>query len=107
MRPFTLRAKLTGRRKMCTARRGGDSLLLCSLLTVLGVTVLRLTHPEIPRPYRVWAYPLPPLVFAAITIWMMAYLLRSRPAESLSGLATMLVGFALYFFAEKRVRQSA
>jgi basic amino acid/polyamine antiporter, APA family len=83
------------------------SLLLCSLLTVLGVMVLRSTQPDLPRPYRVWAYPFPPLVFAAITIWMMAYLLRSRPAESLAGLATMLVGFALYFFAGKRVRQSA
>ena len=31
------------------------SLLLCSLLTVLGVVVLRWTHPQLPRPYRVWA----------------------------------------------------
>ena len=85
----------------------GFSLLLCSLLTVVGVIVLRWTRPDIARPYRVWAYPLPPLVFAAITIWMMIYLLRSRSTESLSGLATMLVGFLLYFFAGKKVRHSA
>ena len=83
------------------------SLLLCSLLTVAGVIVLRWTHPEIVRPYRVWAYPAPPLVFAAITIWMMKDLLRAHPAESLSGLATMLVGFALYFFAGKQFREAA
>ncbi|MDQ2825321.1 MAG: amino acid permease [Verrucomicrobiota bacterium] len=83
------------------------SLLFCSLLTVLGVIVLRFTHPEIARPYRVWAYPLPPLVFAAITLWMMIYLLRSRPTESLSGLATMLAGFALYFLAGKKLQPSA
>jgi len=83
------------------------SLLFCSLLTVLGVIVLRWTHPEIARPYRVWAYPLPPLIFAAITIWMMICLLHSRPAESLSGLATMLAGFALYFFAGKQFRRAA
>jgi basic amino acid/polyamine antiporter, APA family len=83
------------------------SLLLCSLLTVVGVIVLRWTHPEIARPYRVWAYPVPPLVFAAITIWMMIYLLRSHPTESLSGLATMIAGFALYFLSGKQLRQSA
>jgi APA family basic amino acid/polyamine antiporter len=83
------------------------SLLLCSLLTVVGVIVLRWTHPEIIRPYRVWAYPVPPLVFAAITIWMMIFLLRSHPAESLSGLATMLVGFALYFFTGRQFRKAA
>jgi APA family basic amino acid/polyamine antiporter len=78
------------------------SLLLCSFLTVLGVIVLRWTHPEIARPYRVWAYPLPPLIFAAITAWMMVYLLLSHPIESLSGLGTMLLGLVLYFFAGKR-----
>jgi APA family basic amino acid/polyamine antiporter len=75
------------------------SLLLCSLLTVLGVIVLRWRHPEMVRPYRVWGYPVPPLVFAAITIWMMIYLLRSHPVESLSGLATMFAGLILYFCA--------
>jgi APA family basic amino acid/polyamine antiporter len=74
----------------------GFALLLCSLLTVIGVMVLRRTRPELPRPYKVWAYPLPPLVFSAITIWMMTYLLRSNPTESLAGLATMTVGLILY-----------
>jgi basic amino acid/polyamine antiporter, APA family len=82
------------------------NLLLCSLLTVLGVIVLRRTQPEIARPYRVWLYPLPPLIFAIITIWMMIYLLQSNPVESLSAVATLIAGFALYYFVEKR-RQSA
>ena len=82
------------------------SLLLCSLLAVVGVIVLRSTQPTLPRPYRVWAYPLPPLVFVAVTIWMMIYLLRSNTTESLAALATMLVGFLLYFFAGKRLRRS-
>jgi len=79
------------------------ALLLCSLLTVLGLFVLRATRPNISRPYRVWLYPLPPLVFAIITIWMMVYLLRSKTTESLAGLVTALVGFLLYFCAGKRV----
>ena len=82
------------------------SLLLCSLLTVLGVIVLRFTRPGLARPYRVWAYPMPPLIFGVITIWMMIYLLGAHPVESLFGLGTMLAGFALYFCtprAEKAV----
>jgi APA family basic amino acid/polyamine antiporter len=82
------------------------SLLLCSLLAVLGVIVLRVTRPGLARPYKVWAYPLPPLIFAAITIWMMIYLLRSHPIESLGGLATMLVGVLLYFCAGQRLGRS-
>jgi APA family basic amino acid/polyamine antiporter len=77
------------------------SLLLCSLFTVLGVMVLRATRPGIARPYRVWAYPMPPIIFAVITLWMMFYLLRWKTIESLAGLATALVGLLLYFCTRK------
>src|SRR5216110_898429 len=83
------------------------SLLLCSLFTVLGVIVLRITRPELARPYRVWAYPFPPIIFATITIWMMFYLLRWKTTESLAGLATAVVGLLLYFCALKRPHRSA
>jgi APA family basic amino acid/polyamine antiporter len=83
------------------------TLLFCSLLTVVGVIVLRFTNPEIRRPYRVWLYPIPPVVFSIITIWMMFYLLRSHTAESLAGLATALLGVALYFCAQKRASHSS
>src|SRR5438477_3407432 len=79
------------------------ALLFCSLLTVIGVVVLRMARPEIARPYRVWLYPIPPIVFAAITIWMMVYLLRSKTTESIAGLGTAIAGFLLYFCARRRV----
>ena len=79
------------------------ALLLCSLLTVIGVFVLRSTRPNISRPYRIWLYPIPPIVFAVITIWMMIYLLVSKTGEAIAGLVTALVGFLLYFCAGKRV----
>jgi APA family basic amino acid/polyamine antiporter len=82
------------------------SLLLCSLLAVLGVIVLRFTSADITRPYRVWLYPVPPVVFSIITIWMMFYLLRSHTVESLAGLATALLGLLLYFCARKRLARS-
>jgi len=82
------------------------SLLLCSLFTVVGVMVLRVTHPEITRPYRVWAYPLPPIIFSVITVWMMFYLLRAKPIESVAGLATATIGVLLYFCARKWPRRS-
>jgi APA family basic amino acid/polyamine antiporter len=83
------------------------SLLLCSLFTVVGVIVLRFTCPEVTRPYRVWAYPLPPIIFAVITVWMMFYLLRWKTTESLAGLATAIVGLLFYFCAGKRPHHPA
>jgi APA family basic amino acid/polyamine antiporter len=82
------------------------SLLICSLLAVFGVIVFRFTHPKIARPYRVWLYPLPPVVFSIITIWMMFYLLRWHTTESLAGLGTALLGLLLYFCAGERMSRS-
>ncbi len=77
------------------------SLIVSSFATVLGVIVLRWTRPELPRPYKTWGYPFTPLIFLAISAWMMAHILRSNPRESLAGLATMAAGLAVYFFSPK------
>lgn len=75
------------------------ALTFCSFLAVLGVIVLRYTRPELPRPYRVWAYPLPPLLFLAMSLFMMIYLLREQLREALIGLAIMLVGLVIYLLS--------
>ena len=72
------------------------SLTISSFLTVLGVIVLRFTQPHLPRPYRVWGYPLTPLVFLAVTLFMMVNLLVQRPAQSLAGIVMMLAGLVIY-----------
>ena len=59
------------------------SLTFCTFLAVLGVIVLRYTQPELKRPYRVWAYPLTPIIFLLVTGFMMFYLITQRPCSPL------------------------
>jgi APA family basic amino acid/polyamine antiporter len=80
------------------------SLLFCSFFVVLGVIKLRITHPDLPRPYRAWGYPLSPLVFLIVTGFMMYYLLTTRPVQSLLGLLIMLSGLLIYAFFRKQAR---
>jgi len=72
------------------------SLSFCAFLTVAGVIKLRITRPDLPRPYRAWGYPVTPLVFLAITAFMMYYLVINRPVQSFAGFLVMLAGLALY-----------
>jgi APA family basic amino acid/polyamine antiporter len=83
------------------------SLNFCSFLTVLGLIVLRVREPALPRPYRTWGYPVTPLLFLALSLWMMIFQLREKPHESLAGLATMALGLAVYFVASKWSAASA
>lgn len=79
------------------------SLTLCSALTVFGVFVLRWRRPDLPRPYRTWGYPITPLIFLGISIWMLEHMLAdsSTRAPSLWGLATMALGLVVYFLSPK------
>ena len=80
------------------------SLTISSFLTVLGVIVLRFTHPALPRPYRVWGYPLTPLVFLGVSLFMMINLVLQRPAQSLAGIGIMLAGLVIYVLSHRYER---
>jgi basic amino acid/polyamine antiporter, APA family len=77
------------------------SLLFCSFLTVLGLIVLRVREPNLERPYKVWAYPITPVIFLAITLHMMIHVVRERPVESLMGFGTVLAGLIVFFFSRE------
>jgi APA family basic amino acid/polyamine antiporter len=83
------------------------SLLSCSLLAVIGVIVLRITQPNLQRPFKVWAYPLTPLVFAVVTLFILVYLVRGQPMESLAGLALMATGLIVYAVSSRRPRSQS
>src|SRR5205807_3546403 len=78
------------------------SLLFCSFFTVLGVIKLRITSPDLPRPYRTWGYPVTPLVFLLVTGFMMYYLLTTQPKPSLLGFLIMLSGLLIYAIFRKQ-----
>lgn len=78
------------------------SLLFCSFFTVLGVIKLRITDPDLPRPYRAWGYPVTPAVFLLVTAFMMFYLATERPVQSLLGALIMLSGLLIYAIFRKQ-----
>jgi basic amino acid/polyamine antiporter, APA family len=79
------------------------SLLACSFLTVMGVIKLRITRPDLPRPYRAWGYPVTPLVFLSVTAFMMYYLVTQRPVQSFIGVLIMASGLAVYYLSRPRI----
>jgi APA family basic amino acid/polyamine antiporter len=78
------------------------SLLACSFLAVLGVIKLRITRPDLPRPYRAWGYPVTPIVFLTVTAFMMYYLMTQRPLQSFIGVLMMASGLAVYYLSRTR-----
>jgi len=69
---------------------------------VAGVMVLRHTHPQTPRPYRMWGYPVTPLLFLIFTAAFLGNMLIKRPIPSFAGLLLIISGIPVYFIWLRR-----
>jgi basic amino acid/polyamine antiporter, APA family len=67
-----------------------------STLTVAAVGVLRLRRPDAARPFRVPAFPIVPLLFVGVNIWVLWCVLASGAHEALWGLAIVASGLPAY-----------
>jgi APA family basic amino acid/polyamine antiporter len=80
------------------------SIQLGSFATVVGLIVLRIRQPDLPRPYRCWGYPMTPLLFLGISLWMMVFVAKKHPHETLTGMALILLGWIVYFISPRTPR---
>jgi len=73
------------------------------LVQTIGVVVFRIKRPEIPRPFKMWLYPLPAIIaFAGFM-----YVLVSRHdflKEIRYAIVLLIVGSVLYFWKAKRTK---
>jgi APA family basic amino acid/polyamine antiporter len=78
------------------------TLALFAAATVLGVIVLRRREPGLARPYRTWGYPVTPVLFLALEIWMIVFTVRETPITAAVSAGTIVVGLVLYFAIRTR-----
>jgi basic amino acid/polyamine antiporter, APA family len=75
---------------------------LFSALTVASVIVLRYRRPELKRPYKLWGYPLVPILFIVAHIWIVWGSVTEKPFESLVGLFIVCLGIPAYLIWQIR-----
>ena len=72
--------------------------LLLHMIGAIGVFRLRRTRAELPRPYRVWGYPIVPGIFIAASAAFVLNTLITRPRESVAGLGLLALGLPVYWY---------
>jgi basic amino acid/polyamine antiporter, APA family len=78
------------------------AMFLFHAATGAAVFVLRRTRPDHPRPYRVWGYPVVPVVFILTAMAFVGNTLFERPMESVWGLGLLALGLPAYFFWRRK-----
>jgi APA family basic amino acid/polyamine antiporter len=88
--------------KMQLAEYTGFAVLLFSSVAVSVIFVLRRRHPEEPRPFKAWGYPVAPAIFVLASLVIMVAAIAGRPGPSLYGALIILAGVPVYYLFAKR-----
>jgi len=75
----------------------GFALSVFPLLSVIGLIWLRITRPELPRPWKVPFYPLFPVLYIVLTVVMMIASLMAWTNTSLTALAVLAASVPVYY----------
>ena len=78
------------------------SLSIFTLLSVIGLFVLRMKNKGLLRVFSTPLYPLTPIIFIVVTCWMIIHESIQKPSVLLYSLGTVAIGLILYFFAAKK-----
>ena len=80
----------------------GFTLSLITLLTVFGIFIIRRRKLSETNNYKTWGYPVVPIIFIALALWMIYFTIIGNPKVSLIGFATALSGLVFYYFSPKK-----
>ena len=75
--------------------------LLMNALTVSALFYLRRTKPDLPRPYKAWGYPVLPLIFIGVVLWMVFIETRHDPAAAAAGIVMISLGMPFFLWFKK------
>lgn len=73
------------------------AVLIFYILTIAGLFVLRVKRPDAERPYRAIGYPVLPLLYIVMAVFIDVALLLYKPQYTWPGLAIVLLGVPVYF----------
>jgi len=73
--------------------------------TTLGVFILRRKMPDAHRPYKVWGYPVVPVIYFLFCIALFLNTIITRAREAAIGIVLILLGIPVYFWLNRKGRK--
>jgi APA family basic amino acid/polyamine antiporter len=79
----------------------GFSLSLFTFFTVMGIFIVRYRKMSEQSGYKTFGYPVIPVIYMALNLWMMYFVITDKPKESLFGLLNVALGGLVWFLGTK------
>ena len=79
----------------------GISLILTSSITVFALFISRIKHKNLKRPYKTWGYPITPIFYLLLNIWILYHSFLESTFESVIGLGifVLIILFHFYYYS--------
>jgi APA family basic amino acid/polyamine antiporter len=71
-------------------------------LVAASVFIFRRRQPDAERTYRVWGYPVVPILFLVVSAWLIMQTISNHPRQSGIGLGLILLGLPVYWLLDRR-----
>jgi APA family basic amino acid/polyamine antiporter len=96
---------------LCLSGRYGDLLDMISfvvvifyVLTIIGIYILRVKRPDVPRPYKAFGYPILPAIYVIMGLTFCILLIIYKPEFTWPGLIIVLIGIPIYYISQRNVK---
>jgi APA family basic amino acid/polyamine antiporter len=73
------------------------ALWLTYAFMIVALITLRKKQPDLPRPYKMWGYPVTPALFLCIALLFLGNMMITKPWPSLAGLGLIAAGVPAYY----------
>lgn len=80
----------------------GITLTLFSLLTVIGVFLIRFRGLGTENTVKTWGYPVTPILFIVLMIWMISFFVYNNPIILVWSLGSMVPGIIIYYATREK-----
>jgi len=80
----------------------GITLSFFSLLSVLGIFILRKKYSSEERPVKTWGFPITPIIYIIATVWMIVSFAMIDPMKIWYSLIAIIPGILIYFLIQKK-----
>jgi len=94
---------------LCLTGKYGDLLdyvmiivIIFYILTIYGIFILRRKMPDMPRPYKAFAYPVLPALYIIVATAICVALLIDRTSTCGWGVVIMLAGIPVYYLTKQK-----
>lgn len=72
------------------------------IITIAGIFILRKNKPELDRPYKVWGYPIIPVLYILLAALFCINLLINKPLTTYPGFGIVLLGIPVYYYWQNK-----